>query len=73
MVPRSVARGTTTRHSLAILSAMVGQVGGTIIHVIVEGQGGALGPGDRASSLVTRGVAPSLALIAASLWYRHLL
>jgi len=53
---RSVARETTTRLSLTILNAAVGQVADRVSHALLEGRGGVLGPGDCASPLVTRGV-----------------
>lgn len=56
---RSVARGTITRHSLAILNAAVAQVGDRVIHARLQDRNGVLGAGDAASSLVTRGFLPS--------------
>lgn len=48
---RSVAQETIIQHSLAILRAVVGPVEGRVIHVLVEGRDGALGPGESANSL----------------------
>jgi hypothetical protein len=62
---RSAARGTTIRHSLAISNAAAGQVADRVTRGLLGGRGGALGPGDWASSLVTRRFSPSTALITA--------
>ena len=48
---RSVAQETIIRHSQAILHAVVGPVEDRVIHVLVEGRDGALGPGESANSL----------------------